>query len=38
LADSQLNHVNNLTLAYTFFQTDEDDETDEDDDDEDEAA
>jgi cytochrome c oxidase assembly protein subunit 11 len=38
LADSQLNHVNNLTLAYTFFQTDEDDEADEDDDDEDEAA
>mmetsp|Transcript_21073 Transcript_21073/g.34878 ORF Transcript_21073/g.34878 Transcript_21073/m.34878 type:complete len:307 (-) Transcript_21073:86-1006(-) len=38
LKDSQLNHVNNLTLAYTFFQTDEDDETDEDDDDEEEKA
>lgn len=38
LKDSQLNHVNNLTLAYTFFQTDEDDETDEDDDDVEEKA
>jgi len=34
--DSQLSHVNNLTLAYTFFQTDEDDEDDDDDDDEEE--
>jgi len=34
LNDSQLSHVNNLTLAYTFFQTDEDDDDDDDDDDE----
>ena len=29
LADSQLKHVNNLTLAYTFFQTDVEDEQEE---------
>lgn len=38
LKDSQLAHVHNLTLSYTFFQTDEDDEEEDDDDDEDEAA
>eukprot|EP00986_Skeletonema_menzelii_P009400 scaffold4266_cov139-Skeletonema_menzelii.AAC.24 len=37
--DPQLKHVNNVTLSYTFFQTDMDDEEDDDDDDdEDEAA
>ena len=30
LADSQLQHVNNLTLAYTFFQTDIEEEQQED--------
>jgi len=38
--DPGLKHVNNVTLSYTFFQTDMDDEEDDDDDeeDEDEAA
>ena len=31
LGDSQLKHVNNLTLAYTFFMTDEDYDDDDDD-------
>lgn len=30
LNDSQLTHVNNITLAYTFFQTDEEDEEEDD--------
>mmetsp|Transcript_21293 Transcript_21293/g.29863 ORF Transcript_21293/g.29863 Transcript_21293/m.29863 type:complete len:391 (+) Transcript_21293:168-1340(+) len=34
--DPQLARVNNLTLSYTFFQTDEDDDNDNDDDDDDE--
>jgi len=34
--DPQLKHVNNVTLSYTFFQTDMDDEEDDDDDDEEE--
>ncbi len=33
--DPQLSRVNNITLSYTFFQTDEDDECDDDDDDDD---
>lgn len=36
--DPQLKHVNNVTLSYTFFQTDMDDEDDDDGDDEDEEA
>jgi cytochrome c oxidase assembly protein subunit 11 len=30
LSDSQLHHVNNLTLSYTFFQTDVDEDDDDD--------
>jgi len=33
--DPQLSRINNITLSYTFFQTDEDDETYDDDDDDD---
>lgn len=36
--DPQLARVNNITLSYTFFQTDEDDEEDDDDDVEEETA
>jgi len=32
--DAQLARINNITLSYTFFQTDEDDDDDDDDDDE----
>ena len=32
--DPQLSRINNITLSYTFFQTDEDDDDDEDDDEE----
>jgi len=35
--DPQLARVNNITLSYTFFQTDEEDETDDDDDEEEEV-
>jgi len=38
LEDSQLNHVNNITLAYTFFQTDEEDDDDDDDDEDEERS
>jgi cytochrome c oxidase assembly protein subunit 11 len=33
--DPQLSRINNITLSYTFFQTDEDDDDDEDEDEED---
>lgn len=36
LNDSQLNHVSNLTLSYTFFPTEYDDDEEDDDEDEDE--
>lgn len=36
--DSQLNHVNNLTLSYTFFPTEYDEDEEDDDDEEEEAA